>query len=1142
MAETPTYTYPFDPTGSKSTNLIQGERQVISPPNWIDFYFIIPGAAPYFRETLQVVHHPSGRILVEGVDYSCSHRFHDASLAIAKPVYGSITFYDKTLAGTVELSYQTLGGAWTLDETTILEILSEKTMDPRITTWEEVVDMPFQFPVIDHQWDLVDLVGATELEEALQGIRDAISATGEGGLQEHLADFDNPHRVTAEQVGLGDVENYKIATVVQATAGTDNTSYMTPLRTAQSVNQFAVIPLNTHKSNYENPHGVTKAQVGLDKVQNFRLANTQEAKDGTSDTVYMTPLTTAAAIQAQTYDKIGDHLADHNNPHQVTATQVGLGKVENYGIATIAEAKNGTADNVYMTPATTMAAINNVSSPALLNHINDHSNPHQVTSAQVGLGNVKNYKIATVDAAMHGTDTTSYMTPALTRVAIENLSTADFNSHINNTNNPHQVTAAQVGLGNVKNYTIAGKSAAEAGTSNSYYMTPLTTANAINALAIPVIHDHINDNANPHNVTKDQVGLGNVENYAVADKATAEAGSSITNYMTPLSTYQAIDAQAKAPLRAHVQDYNNPHAVSAAQLGVYTIEQADEAIQEAIANIEEGDGMASDSEKLQGHPWSDVLDLVALLAANLPNAVRFDHQVVQAITDPDTQVTTMDGVTWTKVVSIPIQADPETQLLMRDTDIIVSGGDAKGTLFDSVYRVKFSMRDYNLFSVETLYGDASASEYGFVEDTTNNLIDIWVKSPPLRNALTVIGLDGEAQFLNLNDDVVEEEPAGIQYATTYDVRQHTPAPSTGDVVTGSSFSSVNGLVNAPMIQWANILPNGADPTTAQAMALDLEETIHDLDRRSIYGSEKRRAGALADSIKSWHYDSVSGEIKNTATSFGKKALNLLLLPQYLPAFNSDFTFEVEITCDATTADDFAAGICFAHADAGQVTDAFYAIRTPGGLIAPSDANAYPGKNFYKLLTVGRNLFEGNAQDLGSTSAGLNWGDGVADSNRASTPYAPASWSTLGVMRLKATKTGTTLVIETTNFGSTTYVEDAKVTIDLTQYGDTLISGGQAIRVGLCLFNQPQVNFKLLSYPGQFQPYVELGATTSDAPQPHYYNGSAWATGVDAETIIFPGRLYYSTVNGKLYYAMRDGYLKALNIEAYTDADHTVLTT
>lgn len=52
---------------------------------------------------------------------------------------------------------------------------------------------------------------------------------------------------------------------------------------------------------------------------------------------------------------------------------------------------------------------------------------------------------------------------------------------------------------------------------------------------------HKNDKSNPHGVTKAQVGLGSVENYAIASEAEAKAGSVNNKYMTPGRVKNAIE-------------------------------------------------------------------------------------------------------------------------------------------------------------------------------------------------------------------------------------------------------------------------------------------------------------------------------------------------------------------------------------------------------------------------------------------------------------------------------------------------------------------------------------------------------------------------------------------------------------------------
>lgn len=54
---------------------------------------------------------------------------------------------------------------------------------------------------------------------------------------------------------------------------------------------------------------------------------------------------------------IDEHKQDKNNPHEVNKSQVGLGNVQNYGIALESQAKAGVSNAVYMTPLRTKQAI-----------------------------------------------------------------------------------------------------------------------------------------------------------------------------------------------------------------------------------------------------------------------------------------------------------------------------------------------------------------------------------------------------------------------------------------------------------------------------------------------------------------------------------------------------------------------------------------------------------------------------------------------------------------------------------------------------------------------------------------------------------------------------------------------------------------
>lgn len=55
------------------------------------------------------------------------------------------------------------------------------------------------------------------------------------------------------------------------------------------------------------------------------------------------------------------------------------------------------------------------------------------------------------------------------------------------------------------------------------------------------IEPHINDKNNPHEVTKSQIGLGDIENYPLPSQAIAENGVNAARYMTPLRTRQGFE-------------------------------------------------------------------------------------------------------------------------------------------------------------------------------------------------------------------------------------------------------------------------------------------------------------------------------------------------------------------------------------------------------------------------------------------------------------------------------------------------------------------------------------------------------------------------------------------------------------------------
>ncbi|MGG4591681.1 hypothetical protein ACLPJK_25840 [Pseudomonas aeruginosa] len=459
--------YPLDWTGVNPVNKITGELHILGVDKGRAF---VTDYGPFFVESVKVYVANTGQELVRRTQYLIMQPDQEASKRFGKDIASVIYVTDKTVGTDIVVDYQLVGGEFSFYARAIRDLLESVNIDDRPVSWMDIIGKPTTFPPSPHLHDLGDTYGWEYIGQQLEGIARALLMGDVGSHNElrqqflyqidlvrqsvddldfrfgtHLADTDNPHQVTKVQVGLGNVDNFATATQAEAQAGTRNDRFMTPLRTKQAIDIFAGQLLQAHIDDKNNPHSVTKGQVGLGNVQNYGLATQVQAEQGSVGTVYMTPLSTKQAIAYQVGNALTAHIQNTNNPHSVTKSQVGLSAVENYGVATQAQAQAGAASNVYMTPLRTKQAIDALIGATVTAHINNKNNPHSVTAAQVGLGSVENYPLATQAQAEAGTANVAYMTPLRTKQAITLQAVTPLNTHINNKNNPHSVTAAQVG-------------------------------------------------------------------------------------------------------------------------------------------------------------------------------------------------------------------------------------------------------------------------------------------------------------------------------------------------------------------------------------------------------------------------------------------------------------------------------------------------------------------------------------------------------------------------------------------------------------------------------------------------------------------------------------------------------------------------
>lgn len=145
-------------------------------------------------------------------------------------------------------------------------------------------------------------------------------------------------------------------------------------------------------------------------------------------------------------------------------------------------------------------------------------------------------------------------------------------------------------------------------------------------------------------VTKADVGLDKVENYGVASKAEAEGGEINDAYMTPLRVTELLNALYKPTLDAFMARTDNPHQVTAAQVGALTAVQTEALLAEKL-NSGDLAGLLQVfwSEKVGGAPETlDTIDEIAAALQNNPEVI----EALQALVEGNrlTIVEAMDAI------------------------------------------------------------------------------------------------------------------------------------------------------------------------------------------------------------------------------------------------------------------------------------------------------------------------------------------------------------------------------------------------------------------------------------------------------------------------------------------------------------------
>ena len=244
--------YQVDLTGLLASNKIVEESQTLSSANGVKQQLLIPIFAPYFGNSLQVQYYsPSGDKITaqSGVDYVCVMRQLEMSHLCQSDIYSGILAINPALRGAMFLTYQTLGGGFSVDRRSMMEELVRVAHETRFIGWNAVTGKPVYFPVAGHFLNIQeDALGLASIVTALEGLRNSISLLNESdviAMTAHIANLSNPHAATAAQIGLGLVQNFQLASQAEAAAGASAQRYLTPKTAAIAIIENLPVSQNT---------------------------------------------------------------------------------------------------------------------------------------------------------------------------------------------------------------------------------------------------------------------------------------------------------------------------------------------------------------------------------------------------------------------------------------------------------------------------------------------------------------------------------------------------------------------------------------------------------------------------------------------------------------------------------------------------------------------------------------------------------------------------------------------------------------------------------------------------------------------------------------------------------------------------------
>ena len=414
--------YAFDDTGRNPDNYIKNEQHTLVDKR---FRAIAPMYGAFYTEGFSLVDRSTGNLLVRGQDYVFAELYQSLTLEIGKEIAGIALVTNKLISSDIEISYQCVGGDYSVDSVTMESLLS-KTSDTEMSlAFLDIDNKPKTFTPSPHMHDLGDVEGMEVLVYQLERLRNAIFWGNSNSIESLfylvLSEIDN---LTAQLINR--VNNEYLALVIKykrdftkAFAGLGNLANL-PLADAQDGKNVFGTPYEEIYIEFDK-YVSTEALTAFKEVLYSVMVSSDVSQIGkTYGTMIRSKLSALNDIppgstfiidslrNVKTYGVDFDSVVYPDAVEQTAQWTIAKMVERSTGRGSVLFAVNMNTGDVYtghlrVSSAGTVTLqwgrhINERDTEGFLDklifHMNDESNPHKDRKHHVGLSDVENLPVA----------------------------------------------------------------------------------------------------------------------------------------------------------------------------------------------------------------------------------------------------------------------------------------------------------------------------------------------------------------------------------------------------------------------------------------------------------------------------------------------------------------------------------------------------------------------------------------------------------------------------------------------------------------------------------------------------------------------------------------------------------------------------